>query len=186
MRSAAGVKCQVHIHSPVPDAGQIQRNAHRRAATAAGACPEVRNRQGISELIGIGGYRGASADQWAAALEFVYCQVYAFAEEHLESTFHAVVADKAFEVAVRTPGELEQRMIRASAIHEDRSSHEIEKIDFALLEPPTKDRSGLRKGEGISKVGRKSAKQPEGHDQIAQQRLHECFVQRHSPQSSDP
>jgi hypothetical protein len=93
VRSAAGVKRKVHVHGTIPDAGQIQLDARRRAATTAGDRPEVWNRKGVAEPIGIGGYRGAAADHRSAALEFVDCEVHTFSEKHPKCIFHTVMLD---------------------------------------------------------------------------------------------
>lgn len=150
----------------VPDAGYIKRNVRRRAATAAGGRPELRDHKRISELGGIDRNYSVSADHWLAAFVLVRCEVHTGREKHPKRALYALALNQTFHISVFTSRLMEEREVRARAVREDCVPHEIEEVVFSLFEPPTEDHSALGDCERIAEIGREPADQPKSHDNV--------------------
>lgn len=90
---------------------------------------------------------GAAANRRSTPFEFVDRQVNPLPKEEAEGFLHSLCPDQLFQVAVFTPGQVQQLPIGTGRLPIDSALGESQKVNLARLQAAAYDRSGLLQGD---------------------------------------
>jgi len=110
--------------------------------------------------------RHVSTNRRPPALVLISREVHAGTEKGPERSFQAIPPNQPFYVAILAPGTLQQGAVWAGMVLKDRAPRQIEEVLLSSFEPPPQDGPGLKAGERVAEVRRKTADKPESHDDV--------------------